>query len=267
MAEGDYILLSDTEKERLQLQARVWQAETEHLLDRIGVQSGWHCLDMGCGAMGILGPLSRRVGANGRVTGLEMDAKLLAAAQQYVNDEGLNNVTLHQGDAYQSGLTPESFDLVHERFVLPHVSDPPALLKEMMRLTRPGGVVVMQEPDHSSWNFWPNSEKWPRLLHILESALALRGDINIGRRTFQLAREAGLVDVQLRAGVVALQDSHPYMKMPLMGAAVLRPHMIAAGLTTEAELDELLADFERCASDPEVMMITFTTTQVWGWKP
>jgi SAM-dependent methyltransferase len=267
MAEGDYILLSDEEKERLQLQARTWQPETEHLLDQIGLRSGWACLDIGCGAMGILGPLSRRVGPSGRVSGLEMDGKLLAAAEQYVFDEGLTNVTLRQGDAYQSGFSPDSFDLVHERFVMPHVADPPAVLQEMIRLARPGGYVVVQEPDHSSWNLWPYSEKWPPLLSLLESALALRGDINIGRRIFALARDAGLEDVCIRAGLVALQDSHPYMKMPMVAAAAMRSHMLAAELTTKAELDDLLADFDRRVSDPETTMITFTTTQVWGRKP
>lgn len=267
MAESDYILLSDAEKERLQLQARVWQPATENLLDAIGIKEGWACLDIGCGAMGILGSLSRRVGENGRVTGLEMDPKLLAAAHQYMEDEQLKNVTLYQGDAYNSGLARESFDLVHERYVLPHVTDPAALLQEMMTLTKPNGIVVVQEPDHSSWNFWPYSEKWPRLLHILESALALRGDINIGRRTFHLMKAAGLNEVKLRASVVALQDSHPYMRMPAVAASALRPHMIEAQLTTDEELDDLLADFERYATNPQTTMITFTTTQVWGRKP
>lgn len=267
MAEGDYILLSDAEKERLQLQARVWQAETKHLLDAVGLEKGWHCLDLGCGAMGILGLLSERVGANGRVTGLEMDAKLLAAAEQYVKDANLTNVTLQQGDAYNSGFPAASFDLVHERFVFPHVAEPLGLLKEMMRLTKPGGIVVVQEPDHSSWNYWPYNKNWPRLLQILEGALALRGDINIGRRTFQLAHQAGLQNVQIRAGVMALQDKHPYMKMPIVAAEAMRTHIIAAGLASEAELNDLLADIQQHTAVSQTTMITFTTTQVWGYNP
>src|SRR5262249_44564216 len=43
--------------ERLRLQARVWEAETEAWLDHMGPITGWRCLDLGCGAMGILGPL------------------------------------------------------------------------------------------------------------------------------------------------------------------------------------------------------------------
>lgn len=267
MSEKNYLLLSDAEKARLQLQARVWAPEAEALFDAINVAKGWACLDVGCGAMGVLGPLRRRVGANGRVAGIEMDPDLLSAARQYVEDEQLSNIELFQGDANENNFSPESFDLVHERFVLPHVPQPEALLKEMMVLTKPGGYVVLQEPDHSSWNFWPPCSAWQPLLKILESALALRGDINIGRRTFQMATEAGLENVTIRAAVIALQHSHPYMKMPLVAAAAMRPHILSAGLAAEAELDELLQAVEAHTAVASTIMITFTVTQVWGQKP
>ena len=267
MSENDYLLLSDAEKSRLQLQAQVWEPEAGRLFDQIGVQAGWHCLDVGCGAMGVLGALSQRVGRNGRVVGLEMADDLYAAAQQYVADEKLTNVALHQGDAHQSGLVSDTFDLVHERFVLPHVPNPAALLQEMIRLAKSGGIVIMQEPDHSSWNFWPPCPEWPSLLRILEAALGLRGDINIGRRTYQLAQEAGLENVQIRAGVVALQASHPYMHMPLVAAAAMRSHILSAGLAEKDELDALVTAVSEHINNPAITMITFTTTQVWGQKP
>jgi SAM-dependent methyltransferase len=267
MSDDNYLLLSDAEKARLQLQARVWEREAEHMVDAIGIHSGWSCVDLGCGAMGILGPLSRRVGPGGHVVGVEMAPELLAAARRYVDDEQFQNVALQLGDAYKSGLAPASFDLVHERFVLPHVADPAAFIQSMLELARPGGIVALQEPDHSSWNYWPICDEWPRLLHILESALALRGDINIGRRTFQLAKEAGLTDVHVRSGVVALQDNHPYMTMPLVAAAAMRQAMLGAGLTNDAELGALQEAVARHAASPETMMITFTVVQVWGQKP
>ena len=63
-----YLLSSgEAERDRLRLQARVWEPEAEIMLDQIGVGPDWQCLDLGCGGMGILGPLSRRVAASGRV--------------------------------------------------------------------------------------------------------------------------------------------------------------------------------------------------------
>lgn len=262
---SDYILASSAEKVRLQLQARVWQPAAEELLDLISVQSGWHCLDLGCGAMGILGPLSRCVGPSGHVIGVDLDDSLLAAAREHVRDEGLSNVELLKRDVTNTGLPHNSFDLVHERFVLPYVS-PEKTIEEMIALAKPGGTVAVQEPDQHAWYFYPESAKWPRVIEIIEAAFGLRGDINIGRQTFSLMRKAGLRDVQVRAAAVALPPQHPYMRMPIIGVNAMRRRIVEAGISTDAELDDLMAEVERLASDPETFQITFITTQVWGRK-
>jgi ubiquinone/menaquinone biosynthesis C-methylase UbiE len=64
--------LSDgaSELDRLRVQARFGEKDAENLISRIGVGSGWRCLDLGCGAMGILRVLSRAVGDEGSVVGL-----------------------------------------------------------------------------------------------------------------------------------------------------------------------------------------------------
>src|SRR5260370_37726173 len=69
---------SAVELERLRLQARVWEPEAEAMRDRIGVPSGAHGIDIGCGTMGILGPLSRRAGPAGQGPGSDTDAMPLA---------------------------------------------------------------------------------------------------------------------------------------------------------------------------------------------
>jgi hypothetical protein len=101
---SDYRLASDVESERLELQARVWEPDAAAVLDEIGVASGWSCVDLGCGARGILGPLARRVGARGRVVGVDRDHALLGAAAAYVAREGFGNVELLEGDVRSSSL-------------------------------------------------------------------------------------------------------------------------------------------------------------------
>jgi len=261
----DYFLASEAELERLQLQARVWQTEAENMLDQIGIQSGWSCIDLGCGAMGILGPLSLRAGPSGRVVGQDIDERLLFAAQAYTQKEKLANVELLIGDVVNTTLPQDSFDLVHARFVLPHVPVD-KFLEEMIRLAKPGGVVAVQEPDHSSWNFYPPCEKWKRLVGLLEDTFALQGDINIGKRTYHLLQQAGLQEVKVRAAVLALQDRHPYMRMAIVGAQAMRSRMIKAGLTTEDEFENLIQAVKQCTDDPQRIQITFTVTQVWGRK-
>jgi ubiquinone/menaquinone biosynthesis C-methylase UbiE len=131
------------EIERLHIQGAAMAPDTDVMLARIGVAEGWTCLDVGCGPGGITALLSERVGARGRVVGLDMDAQFLAHAR----GRAAANVEFRQGDAFQSDLPAESFDLVHMRFIASTAGGPERLISEAMRLARPGGTVALQEPD------------------------------------------------------------------------------------------------------------------------
>jgi len=141
MSQRDYLLSdSASELERLRLQARVWELETEAWLDRLGPMEGWHCLDLGCGAMGILGPLSRHAGPSGRIVGVDIDTMQLRGARAFVAETPLANVEVLEADAYASPLPAGSFDLTHVRFLFAPVGRDAQLMNELWRLTKPGGI-------------------------------------------------------------------------------------------------------------------------------
>jgi len=264
----EYLLAGRGEVDRLQLQARVWEPETESMLDRIGVQPGWNCLDVGCGAMGILSPLSRRVGSSSFVVGIDGDAQQLAAARAFIRESGLTNVEILKRDAYRTGLPRGSFDFVHVRFVFAPAGRNDELLNEVVALTRPGGMVAIQEPDAGSWAYYPPFPAWVRLKQAIVAAFAQGGgDFNAGQRTYQLLLGAGLQDVRVRAAVLALQDRHPYLRLPVQFATSLRTRLVRTGLMSDQELGEALAECEQTADAPETVGLTFTVIQVWGQKP
>ena len=70
----------------------------------------------------------------------------------------------------------------------------------------------------------------------------------------------------MRAAVVALQDTHPYKRLPIQFATSLRKRIVDGGILSEAELDSALAACEQIASDPETVVMSFIVTQVWGRK-
>lgn len=267
MSKSDYVLSGPEEKERLQLQARLWQPKTEILLDEIGIQPGWHCLDVGCGAMGILGPLSRRVGSGGKVVGIDKDPALLAAARAYVADEGLTNVEIVEADARHTELPRESFDFVHARFILVF-GQADQILTEMLALTRPGGLIAVQETDQRSWHFYPENETWPRLKEALESAfLQIGGNANLGQKLLPILQALGVLDTQLRADTMAIPGGHPYMNMPLIGANGFREVIIKAGIMTPATFNETMEQMETLIARSSSYATWFTLMQAWGRKP
>lgn len=263
-----YSLTADTEAERLELQARVWEPGAEAMLDNIGVQSGWNCLDLGCGPGGIIAPLSRRVGPTGRVVGLDLDDELLARAQALSHGEGLSNVALIKGDAFDTKLPRGSFDLVHARFLFAPLGNWSALLNEMIALTRPGGVIAIEERDQSSWNYYPPLRTWPWLKGIAESAFLGRGhDVNVGRQLYGMVRQVGFEGVKVEAVTTALQGCHPYMRLPIDGVARGRDLILKAGLATQEALDEALDEIAKAVNDPDTFAVMFSLIQVWGRKP
>ena len=115
---SDYLLASgDAEMQRLRLQAQVWEPAAIDFLATLDIQPGSKALDLGCGAMGIMRPLSRSVGDTGAVVGLDSDATQLAAARSFVEEAKLTNVSIIEGNAFDTGLPAGHFDLVHVRFL------------------------------------------------------------------------------------------------------------------------------------------------------
>src|SRR5215208_4295783 len=119
MSRDEYLLAGQpSELERLQLQSRVWEPSGRQLLTKVGDGSGLRALDVGCGALGWLRILGEWVGPSGQVVGTDIDARLLDAARSFLNAEGISNVDLVVDDLFDSKLEPESFNLVHARFLI-----------------------------------------------------------------------------------------------------------------------------------------------------
>jgi ubiquinone/menaquinone biosynthesis C-methylase UbiE len=263
-------LLSQAPNEivRLQSWARSWEPETEAMLDRIQIQAGWRCLDLACGPLGIIDPLSRRVGPTGQVIGADINTAMLTAARSFAEDNGLKNVDFVETNTYQSGLPRESFDLVHARFMFAPLGRDDILLNEMIALTRPGGIIASQESDESGYVCYPRQPAWERLKQLTIAAFRYGGgNYSAGRRTYGLLHRAGMKNVQARAAILALPAGHPYRIWPIESAIALRGRMLEWELINEIELDRLLGECERIASDPNIFLTSFVVMQVWGCKP
>jgi ubiquinone/menaquinone biosynthesis C-methylase UbiE len=265
---SEYLLAqAPNEVERLQKWGRIWEPEAEAMLDQIRIQPGWCCLDLGCGPMGILSALSRRVGPTGQVVGADINPNQLAAARELTQREGLTNIEFVEADAFDTGLPRESFDLVHVRFVFTLLGRDQALMQELLALTRPGGVVVTQEADDCSYICYPPQPAWERLKALTAAAFERAGgDANAGRRMYRLVRNAGLEDVQARAAALALPAAHPYRRWPIESTMATRPRTREWGLISDSEWRQLVAECERIANDSEIFLISFMVIQTWGRK-
>lgn len=252
------------EIERLAVQGAAMAPHAEIMLDLIGVGDGWRCLDIGCGPEGITRLLSQRVGARGRVVGLDMDAQFLEHARR----AAAANVEFREGDAYRCDLPPESFDLVHMRFVASTAGEPERLLAEAMRLARPGGIVALQEPDASTLNCHPPHPAWDRLKGALLGAFrGVGADLELAGRLFALMRAAGLEEVHYRPFLIGVRSVDPMVDYLPSTVESLRATVLRLGLLRVAEWDDVMASCRAHLRDPGTVFTMYTVAQVWGRKP
>ena len=251
----------------LRLQAQVWEEDAAALFDQIPVKPGWECIDVGCGTMGVLRPLSERVGEGGRVLGIDADDSFVKAAERFVADNELENVRIRQADIFAGDLPDEMFDLVHLRFMFAPYGRDDELLDRAMALLRPGGVLVVQEPDASCWNTTPPHPAFDELKSLIQEAFRRGGgDFNAGQRVFRMLKRGGLHRVATHACIHALTGAHPYMRLPLQFAGSLRERILAADLIDEEQLDALMNTVDGIVSKPDTGVLTFILVQAWGWK-
>jgi SAM-dependent methyltransferase len=127
----------------LALRDDVYRRPLAVALDRLGIEPGWKCVDVGAGGGDVSVALAEIVGRSGRVYAVDSDPRardVVAAAAA----EHSQVIAITQ--AGEDLLLPEAVDLAFCRFLLLHVYEPSVVLERMRRAVRPGGWVVAQEP-------------------------------------------------------------------------------------------------------------------------
>ena len=262
MSTGDYLLADQpSELERLQLQSRVWEPAGRSLLSRLDGGDGARVLDVGCGALGWLRILSEWVGPSGRVVGSDIDEGLVDAARSFLESEGISNVELVTDDLFASRLEPDSFDLVHARYVIAPLGRGPEQIAAHRRLVRPGGRLALEEWDLGSWHFNPPAPASERLIGSLAEIFAGLGG-EAGRELPALLREAGIDDLEIDAHLVALEPGHPYLRLPLQFSDALESRLLET--MSEDELASLRGECHSELAEEGRWGTTFTLIQAWG---
>lgn len=263
---GSYLLAGQpTELERLQLQSRVWEHAGRALLAQLPPGPGLTGLDVGCGVMGWLRILSEWVGPAGTAVGSDVDDKMLAGARSFVESEGLGNVKLVKDNLFSSQLQAVSFDLVHARFQIAPLGRADEQIAVYRRLVKPGGWIVLEDPDMDSWRVNPDAPSVCRLISLIEEGFrAAGGDFNAGRQLPSLLRGLG-VEPRLDAHVVALAPGHPYLRLPLQFAASLRPRLET--IVGKTDLDNLVREAELELDRSGTWGTTFTLIQAYASVP
>jgi ubiquinone/menaquinone biosynthesis C-methylase UbiE len=106
------------------------------------------------------------VGPSGEVVGVENVDGPLEQARRHAAARGDQRTRFERADVMALPYAAASFDVVHAHQVLQHLTDPVGALREMARVTRPGGLVAARDVDYASMVWHPASEGMARWLEL-----------------------------------------------------------------------------------------------------
>ena len=108
-------------------------------IDRMGIQPGTRVLEVGVGT----GINTSLYPPKCHVTGIDLSSSMLEKARERVAREGLRNVRLMEMDAANLTFADDSFDIVYAPYLISVVPDPVQVVREMRRVCRPGGRIII----------------------------------------------------------------------------------------------------------------------------
>jgi ubiquinone/menaquinone biosynthesis C-methylase UbiE len=161
-------------------------------LDAMAIDSARSVLDLGCGTGVAARAVAGRPGFSGRVTGIDRSPHLVAAAARLARDGGVAaKVEFRAGDSHSLALRDAEFDAVVAHTLFSHLDDPGSVLREIVRVLRPGGKVGIFDGDYASMTFAADD---PAEGKAIDEAIiaAIVTNPRVMRQMPQLLREAGL---------------------------------------------------------------------------
>jgi ubiquinone/menaquinone biosynthesis C-methylase UbiE len=181
------------EMTRLQTQAEEFSSSTEESMMKLGIKPDMKVVDIGCGTGSVSFMISPMVGELGQVVGVDSNQYAINYCNEIARSQGILNAKFIISDATSLDFESHTFDVSYSRFLFQHVKDASQALREMVRVTKPGGVVMVEDCDLFTWLLYPKNESVSKLWHWYESIQLERGtDPEIGRKLYAMFLDEGL---------------------------------------------------------------------------
>jgi SAM-dependent methyltransferase len=256
--------------ERLRRQAQLVNPITRQYLIEAGIAPGMHVLDVGSGAGDVAFLAAELVGPSGQVVGVDQSLDVLDLARSRAKEQSVANVTFRQSKLSEVAFD-QHFDAAIGRYVLCFQPDPAALLRQVSRWVRPGGIVLFHEPDRKQMRSYPPAPTYDRMAEWIDETFGRTGmDVRMGIKLYSTFLAAGLAGPTMRlnaviGGAKALEELHFEADV----AVTLAAAMERTGVATAGELgaDTLIERIAQEMSTNQSVIVGRADIGAWARLP
>jgi ubiquinone/menaquinone biosynthesis C-methylase UbiE len=215
---------------------RAFQQYKGATFELLGLKPGMRVADLGCGTGDDAQRMAERVAPGGSVTGFDISEAMLAQGRErHGQTPGLDFQQIGSGGL---DVPSDHFDGIRADRVLIHVPDPCRTLQEMIRVTKPGGRVVVSEPDMPGC--WVASDNYDVTGRVMDQIARSCAHPYFARDLYAAFREAGLKDISFQIWPVVAFD--PVSVARILDLENVVRAMYSKDLLTEKEVSEVTAD-------------------------
>jgi ubiquinone/menaquinone biosynthesis C-methylase UbiE len=245
------------ELERLRFQHGVWKTVTDGFFDRLGVGSGWRCLDVGGGPGFVAADLRERVGESGMVTVLDPSSMFVGWFEREARRKQWGNVHTIQGTAERAELPTNAFDLIFIRWVIAFVPSPEEFIHQLLPSLRPGGTIAIQDYYYEGLSLFPRGGAFDRMADVVKAYYrSAGGDAYVAGKIPSILRQNGLALIDFTPHILAGGPKSAIMEWAHRFFVPHIPLMAEKGLITAKEAEEFLADWHNHRADLEALFFS-----------
>ena len=252
--------------ERLKIVMDSYGPGTERLLDSLNSIDGKSVADVGCGTGLVSASFAKRVGATGKVVGIDSAPDTLAIARKMNDATNIKGIEWHIGDAYTTGLADNTYDVVYCRLLLLHLKEPARAVAEMSRIAKPGGLVICEDLATINTQTYPIDSPIKTIQERIKNMAAKQGtDWDIGLALPSLFKSLGLTDIKISTH----QPGHLTGEGKRLAEYTFLeavPKMIAAGVLTEDAARQTGQQMREFTDRDDTVVFLPTMIQVIGKK-
>jgi SAM-dependent methyltransferase len=235
----------------------VWGHVTAKFLDRLQVQRGWKCLDVGAGPGFVSIDLRHRVGEDGEVTALDPSQLYCDGFRDVIAAKGWNNVKVLLGRSEDASLPQRYFDFVFLRWVIAFVEDPEKFLTPLFAAMRPGAIIAIQDYYYEGLSLFPRGGAFDRMPDVVRAYYrAGGGDAYIAGLLPALLRKHGLRVIDYTPNCLAGGPGSGIMEWANRFFSVHVGKMIEKGVVSESVGNAMLADWNEHRKNPDALFFS-----------
>ncbi|HET9954672.1 MAG TPA: class I SAM-dependent methyltransferase [Polyangiaceae bacterium] len=218
---------------RLQMLEAVFDDPSQRCIRSVGPLLGSRCLEVGAGAGSIAAWLASEVGASGAVVAVDTNTRFLGGLPR--------EVQVIEGELSALALPAGSFDLVHSRYVLIHNANTDEILDAMFKALKPGGALILEEPDFSSARAFtgppPLRQAFDNVQKAIRETFSARGmDHAFGSALPELLEKRGAKLRTLEYDCPVASGGSRLAEMMRLSTIALQEKYLATGLVTPTDI-------------------------------